>query len=99
LQKKLKFNYHLKILINILSNLGDLPFEDENGEEPEIDVLVTQKDMENVVAPIFQKAIDITKELLKRNNLKGSDLGALILVGGPTLFANFTKNAKRTNYR
>ena len=40
--------------------------------------------MENVVAPIFQKAIDITKELLKRNNLKGSDLGALILVGGPT---------------
>jgi molecular chaperone DnaK len=69
---------------NILSNLGDLPFEDDNGDEPEIDVLVTQKDMENVVAPIFQKAIDITKELLKRNNLKGSDLGSLILVGGPT---------------
>lgn len=69
---------------NILSNLGDLPFEDDNGNEPEIDVLVTQKDMENVVAPIFQKAIDITKELLKRNNLKGSDLSALILVGGPT---------------
>jgi molecular chaperone DnaK len=69
---------------NILSNLGDLPFEDDNGDEPEIDVLVTQKDMEKVVAPIFQIAIDITKELLKRNNLKGSDLGALILVGGPT---------------
>jgi molecular chaperone DnaK len=69
---------------NILSNLGDLPFEDDNGEEPEIDVLVTQKEMENVVAPVFQKAIDITKKLLKRNNLKGSDLGALILVGGPT---------------
>jgi molecular chaperone DnaK len=69
---------------NILSNLGDLPFEDENGDEPEIDVLVTQKDMENALSPIFQKAIDITRELLKRNNLKGSDLGALILVGGPT---------------
>lgn len=69
---------------NILSNLGDLPFEDENGEEPEIDVTITQKDMENVLAPIFQKTIDITKELLKRNNLKGTDLGALILVGGPT---------------
>ena len=68
----------------ILSQLGDLPFEDENGEEPEIDVEITQKDMENVLSPIFQKAIDITKELLKRNNLKGSDLGALILVGGPT---------------
>jgi len=69
---------------NILSNLGDLPFEDDNGDEPEIDVLVTQKDMENALSPIFQKAIDITRELLKRNNLKGSDLGALILVGGPT---------------
>jgi molecular chaperone DnaK len=69
---------------NILSQLGDLPFEDEDGNELEVDVLVTQKDMENAVAPIFQKAIDITKGLLKRNNLKGSDLGALILVGGPT---------------
>ena len=69
---------------NILSQLGDLPIEDENGNELEVDVLVSQKDMENVVAPIFQKAIDISKELLKRNNLKGADLGALILVGGPT---------------
>ena len=79
-----KIQLSFKDTHNILSNLGDLPFEDDNGEEPEIDVLVTQKDMENVVAPIFQKAIDITKELIKRNNLKGSDLGALILVGGPT---------------
>lgn len=69
---------------NILSQLGDLPIEDDNGDELEVDVLVTQEDMENVVAPIFQKAIDISKELLKRNNLKGSELGALILVGGPT---------------
>ena len=68
----------------ILSNLGDLPFEDENGIEPEIDITVTQKDMENVFSPIFQKAIYITKYLLKRNNLEGSDLSALILVGGPT---------------
>ena len=79
-----KIQLSFKDTHNILSNLGDLPFEDDNGEEPEIDVLVTQKDMENVVAPIFQKAIDIAKELLKRNNLKGADLGALILVGGPT---------------
>jgi molecular chaperone DnaK len=69
---------------HILSNLGDLPFEDENGDEPEIDIEVTQKDMERVLSPIFQKAIDITKDLIKRNNLKGEDLGALILVGGPT---------------
>lgn len=69
---------------NILTDLGDLPFEDKNGEEPCIDINIDQKDMEGVVAPIFQKAVDITKELLKRNHLKGSDLNALILVGGPT---------------
>lgn len=69
---------------SILSNLGDLPFEDENGEEPEIDVTVSQLELESVLSPIFQKAIDITKDLLKQNNLKGSDLDALILVGGPT---------------
>lgn len=79
-----KIQLSFKDTHNILSNLGDLPFEDDNGEEPEIDVTISQKDMENVLAPIFQKAIDITKELLKRNNLKGSDSGALILVGGPT---------------
>jgi len=79
-----KIQLSFKDTHNILSNLGDLPFEDDNGEEPEIDLTISQEDMENVLAPIFQKAIDITKELLKRNNLKGADLGALILVGGPT---------------
>lgn len=69
---------------SILSQLGDLPFEDENGEEPEIDIEVTQQDIERVFSPIFQKAIDITKSLLQRNNLKGSDIQELILVGGPT---------------
>jgi len=79
-----KVQLSFKDTFSILSNLGDLPFEDDNGEEPEIDITITQQEMENVVAPIFQKAIDITKELLSRNNLTGSDLGALILVGGPT---------------
>ena len=79
-----KIQLSFKDAHNILSNLGDLPFEDENGEEPEIDINLTQKDMENVLAPIFQKTIDVTKDLLKRNNLKGADIGTLILVGGPT---------------
>jgi molecular chaperone DnaK len=79
-----KIQLSFKDTHNILSDLGALPFEDDNGDEPEIDLTVTQKDMERVVAPIFQKAIDYTKELLKRNHLKGSELSALILVGGPT---------------
>jgi molecular chaperone DnaK len=79
-----KIQLSFKDTHNILSNLGDLPFEDENGNEIEIDVEVNQQDMERVLGPVFQKAIDIAKNLLKRNNLKGDDLATLILVGGPT---------------
>ncbi|MDR0368090.1 MAG: Hsp70 family protein [Bacteroidales bacterium] len=65
-------------------NLGDL-CEDENGEETDIsDLCITTDDLERVLSPHFQKAIDITKNLLKRNNLKSSQLDKLILVGGPT---------------
>ena len=69
---------------NILSDLGDIPGEDDNGEEFELDITVTQADMQRALAPIFQKAIDIAQKLLERNNLKGEDLDSLILVGGPT---------------
>ncbi|KGN98306.1 Hsp70 family protein [Porphyromonas sp. COT-290 OH3588] len=68
---------------NILTELDELT-EDEEGEEMELDLTLTRSDMERVLTPIFQKAVDITLELLKRNNLRGSDLSALLLVGGPT---------------
>jgi molecular chaperone DnaK len=64
--------------------LGAFPVNDDNDEEMEVDIVMTQDDLEHVLNPIFQKSIDITKSLLKRNNLKGSDLDKLILVGGPT---------------
>ena len=69
---------------NILSELGDIPGEDDEGEEFELDITVTQEIISKVLSPIFQKAIDVSKNLLERNNLKGSSLDSLILVGGPT---------------
>ena len=68
---------------NILTDLGDLG-EDDEGEEIELDITVTQADITQAVSPVFQKAIDVSKKLLERNNLKGSSLDSLILVGGPT---------------
>lgn len=58
--------------------------EDDEGEEIELDMVITQDEMKTVLTPVFQKAVDICKELLQRNNLKGSNLDSLILVGGPT---------------
>lgn len=68
---------------DILSNLGDLG-EDEDGEEMELDLTVTQEEVFEVMRPYFQKAVDICKELVKRNNLTASQINKLILVGGPT---------------
>jgi len=58
---------------------------DDDGEEIEIDVTITQSDITRALTPVFQKAIDVSLGLLKRNNLKGVDLDTLFLVGGDTL--------------
>lgn len=81
IKKQLSFNDET----SILTNLGDIPGEDDEGNELELDITVTSNELEDAIAPVFQKAIDISQELLKRNNLDGSKLSALILVGGPTM--------------
>ena len=68
---------------DIISNLGDLG-EDEDGEEIELDLTVTQAQLYGVIRPYFQKAVDICRELISRNKLKPSQISKLILVGGPT---------------
>lgn len=57
---------------------------DGNGKEMELDIKVTLDDYKDVVEPIYQRAIDISKDLIQKHNLKGTDLEAVILVGGPT---------------
>jgi molecular chaperone DnaK len=93
--KKLKYREALKSFAEELKN--ELSFKsefnlykeegagtDDEGEDIEIDLTITQSDLEKVLTPVFQKAVDISKKLLERNNLKGSSLDSLILVGGPT---------------
>ena len=69
---------------NIYVDPGDCG-EDDNRKEIEIDLTVTQEQLKDVLAPIYQKAIDCAITLLSRNNLQASSLDSLILVGGPTL--------------
>lgn len=93
--KKLKYREALKSFAEELKNELSFKIEfnlykeecsgtDDDGEDIEIDLTVTQADLEKVLSPVFQKAVDISKKLLERNNLKGSSLNSLILVGGPT---------------
>ncbi len=67
---------------DIMSQLDEFGNDDE-GNPIELDMVITQTELERVIAPIFQKAIDITKRIIKRNNLDDR-IDSLILVGGPT---------------
>ena len=68
---------------DIISNLGELG-EDEEGEEIELDLTVTQEQAFNAMCPIFQKTVDICKNLLGRNGMNGSQLKKIILAGSST---------------
>ena len=81
--EKIKINLSFSESYDVISNIGDYP-EDDNGEEIEFDFTVTNEKLKSVLAPIFQKAVDITSELLAKNNLNGNTIADLILVGGPT---------------
>jgi len=81
--EEIKNQLSFRDTFNLYVDPGDMG-EDDNGEEIEIDITVTQEMLEKVISPIFQKAIDLTKDLLERNNLSKEQLDSLILVGGPT---------------
>ena len=67
---------------DVMSQLDEFGDDDE-GDPIELDMVITREQLEKALTPIFQKAVDITKGLVKRNNLEGR-LDSLILVGGPT---------------
>ena len=79
----IKVNLSFSKSFDVISNLGEYP-EDDEGEEISLDFTVTHEQMQTTLGPVFQKAIDSTKEVLKRNNLTGKSINSLILVGGPT---------------
>lgn len=58
--------------------------EDEDGEEIEMELTVSRANIENTIRPILQKAVDVCKNLMIRNNLSYGRLSHLILIGGPT---------------
>ena len=58
--------------------------EDDDGNGLELDLVVSRSEINEVMSPIFQKSIDISKKLLQRNNIAQNMINSLILVGGPT---------------
>jgi molecular chaperone DnaK len=83
--EKAKIDLSSNTSIDLLSELGEDFGKDEDGNPFEFDLTITQQELNKVQEPYFQRATDITKELLNLNHLKGNQINALILVGGPTL--------------
>jgi len=68
--------------------------EDDNGNEIDFELKMTLEEYESAVAPVLQRAIDISKRLIAKNNLESSKLGMVLLVGGPTLSQTLRKMLK-----
>lgn len=79
-----KIQLSFKDKVDLLTDLNEDYGSDDTGTNFELDLTLTRSGFETVAIPIFQKAINITNDLLMRNNLTESNLGTLILVGGPT---------------
>lgn len=84
---------------------GDLNVDlttDDNGEEIEIELTVTRSQLESAIKDNYQKAVNIAKELMKKNNITAANLTSLILVGGPTcspIVRDMLKNQVSPNVR
>jgi molecular chaperone DnaK len=83
--EQVKITLSTKLNEDLISQLGENYGTDDEGNPIEFDLTVTRDDLDKVQRPFFQRSIDITNDLLKRNNLRGRQIDALILVGGPTL--------------
>lgn len=58
--------------------------EDDDGEEIEFELTVTRRELEEVMRPVLQKAVDTCKNIMVRNDIAYGRLSHLILIGGPT---------------
>lgn len=63
--------------------------KDDEGEEIIVDLRIGVDQFEQVIKPILQRSIDITKKLIDRNKLQVGDINSIILVGGPTKLQTF----------
>lgn len=68
---------------DIISDAGVFGVDDD-GNEIELELTLTKAQVLEAMRPCLQKAINISNNLLERNNLSGSQLSKLILVGRPS---------------
>ena len=73
---------------NTLIEFGTTPFNnigtDDSGKEIEIAFDLLRKELEDILEPLIDKTIKLSKETLREADVKSTSVEKIILVGGPT---------------
>jgi len=69
---------------NLIDDLIELEFEDDNGKPIHLDYEILLCDYEKLIRDMIQRSIDISLTLLKEHNVDRRDLKTVLMVGGPT---------------
>ena len=65
-------------------DVDHLGLKDDSNKDIECFIKVTKEQYEKVVKPIFQKSIDLSLKMIKKNKLKNSEIKTILMIGGPT---------------
>lgn len=68
--------------------------EDDNGNKIDTAISFNRSELENLISPLLDRAVNICKELLIRNKLSSSDLMTVLMIGGPTYIPLLRKKVK-----
>ena len=64
----------------MIENVG----KDDNGDEIFLTINFLRKDFENLIKPMIDRTIELSRETLKDAGIKNSSVTRVVLVGGPT---------------
>lgn len=59
-------------------------FEDEDGNEVDIEIVITRSEFNELIKPNIDGTIEMIKQILTRNSLKPAELQFTLMVGGST---------------
>ena len=84
--KLLKIVEDAKIILSAKSSaeIEVRDFEDEDGNEVDIEIIITRSEFNELIKFHIDNTIDMIKKILTRNSLKPSDLQFTLMVGGST---------------
>jgi len=72
--------------------------EDDDGNKIDTAIKIDRSEFEDLISPLVDRAIGISKELLKRKGLSNSNLTTVLMIGGPTYIPFLRSKVKKELY-